>query len=129
MDVVNSLDDLDGLGGVKQAFLKKINAGVARKVVHPFVPEQLRDQRLSSLLTAAEVFGRESGASIVDSYRRLTSDLAGLPNLHPSTNEIAELYCGSLVVKVQRLVDQHFHSTPFSRPPTSESSRLRKSIP
>jgi hypothetical protein len=117
MDVVNSLDDLDGLGGVKQTFLKKINAGVVRKVVHPFVPEQLRDQRLSSLLTAAEAFGRESGASIVDSYRRLTSDLARSAQLASDTRtKYAELYCGSLVVKVQRLVDQHFHSTPFSRP-------------
>jgi hypothetical protein len=55
-ELVTSLNTLDALPAFRAAYLKKINSGLARKVVHLFIPDQLIELRFNALIA---VFNRK----------------------------------------------------------------------
>jgi hypothetical protein len=127
---VESLAHFDGIGTFRSHYFKKINSGAARIIIHPFLPENIREGQLNVLLTAVESYRQETGAGILDRFREI---LSLLENMRAIAAKLGTVYSKRFALKivdnVVGLVVAHFEATPYSKPADVKVSPSEKKYP
>jgi hypothetical protein len=128
--VVQSLSTLDALSSFRALYLKKINSGLARRIVHPFIPDQLIEQRFTSIIATVDTFRNTEGPSIIERYHQVVSSLDEYMQLASAMGTVySDRYCGGVARQLRMLTDAFFNSTHFSKPATIEIGASEKKYP
>jgi hypothetical protein len=115
--VVESLNSIESIDGFKVNFLKLLNSGTARLVIHPFIPRELRDSELQAIITAAREFGKTTGPELVPAYHRTQEVLAEfISTCTLAGTEYAGRFARRVAERLQEAIRKYFDSTPFSKP-------------
>jgi hypothetical protein len=113
---IESLAHLDGIGTFRTNYFKRLNAGATRVIVHPFLPENVREAQVRFLLSALEAYREQSGPVILDRFREV---VRGLDSLRQAAEAVGTSYSRRFALKIAdnaaRIVTAHFDATPYSK--------------
>jgi hypothetical protein len=127
---VESLAHFDGIGTFRSHYFKKINSGAARVVIHPFLPENIREGQLNVLLSAVESYRQETGAAILDRFREIVKLLE---SMRAAAEGLGTVYSRKFALKIVEnvgcLVAAHLDATPYSKPADVKVTPSEKKYP
>ena len=128
--IIETLDALDSLEPFKTQYLKQINNGSARLIVHPFMTAELRSGELTAIIRATVEFSKTTGLDLVPAYQRahqLLSDYMARCDL--AGTEYARRFGRTVAEKVHAIAKKHFETTPFSKPAALSITSSPKKYP
>jgi hypothetical protein len=129
-NVVGGLADLDSIDTFRAQYLKQINSGSARLLLHPFIPKELRDGSLQALLNVARDYGKTLGPETISMHRKAqTACLEYVSECKTFGTEYANRFCGNVGQRLSDVIRKHFDATPFSRPAALAILQCSKKYP
>ena len=118
-DIVGTIARISSLQdaiGFRSQYLKKINSGVARVIIHPFLPAIVREERIGHFLAKIEEYGASSGPAIVDSYNEFRNSAQELiAATETISSRYSEIITKAIAVRLIGIVTEDFLRTPFSK--------------
>ena len=127
---IEPLNNLESLEPFRAHYLKLINNGSARLIVHPFIPVELRSVELIAIIQATLDFTKVTGLDIVPAYRRTHQVLSDyMAQCDLAGTEYARRFARTIAERVHTIAKKHFETTPFSKPATLAIASSQKKYP
>lgn len=127
---VESLSHFDAIGTFRSHYFKKIKSGPARIIIHPFLPENIREGQLNVLLTAIESYRQQTGAAILDGFREVLRLLEGMRVVAVTLGTVySKKFALRIVENIGSLLVAHFEATPYSKPADIKINPSEKKYP
>lgn len=128
--LVASLTTIDSIEAFRTQYLKQMNSGATRLLIHPFILKNLRDGDLQAVLNDVSDYARAVGPESLTTYRSAQSHIAEYVEACRSFgSDYAIRFCGAIGERLRQLVWKHFEATPFSRPAALTISPSPKKYP
>jgi hypothetical protein len=116
LETISRVTSVSDVTGFRSQYLKKINSGSARVIIHPFLPAVIREERISHFFGKLEAYGASSGLAVLESYNQIKDAAAELAESADAIgSRYSQILTKAMVTRFVGIVTEDFLRTPFSK--------------